>query len=276
MIRIITDSGCDLPDEVLAAHQVEVVGLTVRFGDTAYLDRTDLTIDEFWEKLLGGDVTPQTAAPSVGQFSEVFARLTEEGADGIVVLCMSSAISATHRSATLAAEAFDAIPIRVIDTRLVSGALGLAVMETAERALAGADLDTVAATAADACEATSLYAALDTLEYLRRGGRIGSAAAFVGGLLDVKPIISFEVGEVTAAGRVRTRKRALDDVLDHLRDLGDRVQRFGVVHSEAEDLDDFLDQLRTVREGDPLVIRIGPIVGTHAGPGVIGIVYRLG
>jgi DegV family protein with EDD domain len=149
-------------------------------------------------------------------------------------------------------------------------------METAERALAGADLDTVAATAADACEATSLYAALDTLEYLRRGGRIGSAAAFVGGLLDVKPIISFEVGEVTAAGRVRTRKRALDDVLDHLRDLGDRVQRFGVVHSEAEDLDDFLDQLRTVREGDPLVIRIGPIVGTHAGPGVIGIVYRLG
>ena len=276
MIRIITDSGCDLPDEVFARHQVEVVGLTVRFGDTAYVDRTDLTVDQFWEMLIGGDVTPQTAAPSVGQFSDAFTRLAEEGADGIVVLCMSSAISATHRSATLAAEAFDTIPVRVIDSRLVSGALGLAVIETAERAAAGDDIDTVAAVAGDACEAISLYAALDTLEYLRRGGRIGSAAAFVGGLLDVKPIISFEVGEVTAAGRVRTRKRALDDVLGHLRDLGDRVQRLGVIHSEAGDLEDFLAEIRTIRDEDPLVIRIGPIVGTHAGPGAIGIVYRLG
>ena len=275
MIRIITDSGCDLPEHALADHRVEVVPLTVRFGDTDYLDRTDLTIGEFWDRLTGGDENPQTAAPSVGQFTEAFDRMVIEGADGLVVLCMSSAISATHRSATLASEAFDAIPVRVIDSRLVSGALGLAILETAESAFAGDDIDTVAAAAADACEAISLYATLDTLEYLRRGGRIGTAAAFVGGLLDVKPIISFEVGEVTAAGRVRTRKRAIGDVLDHLRSLGDRVQRLGVIHSESADLDDFVAEVKEIYGDDPVIIRIGPIVGTHAGPGALGVVYRL-
>jgi DegV family protein with EDD domain len=276
MIRIITDSGCDLPADVLAEHRVDVVPLTVRFGATDYVAGVDLTVDEFWQKLIGGDDTPQTAAPSVGQFTAAYEQLAAAGADGIVVICMSSAISATHRSATLAAEAFDTVPIRVIDSRLVSGALGLAVIEAAERALAGEDLDTVAAAASDACEATNLYATLDTLEYLRRGGRIGTAAAFVGGLLDVKPVISFDVGEVTAAGRVRTRSRAVADVLDHLRDLGDRVARLGVIHSEADDLADFVDGVTDIHGTPPLVIRIGPIVGTHAGPGALGVVYRLG
>lgn len=276
MIRIITDSGCDLPEQVLADHQVEVVPLTVRFGETAYLDRTDLTPDEFWRKLVTEETTPQTAAPSVGQFTEVFKRLAADGASGIVVLCMSSAISATHRSATLAAEACETIPVRVIDSRLVSGALGLAVIEAAERALAGDDLDTVAAAAADACEACSLYATLDTLEYLRKGGRIGTAAAFVGGLLDVKPMITFEVGEVTAAGRVRTRRRAIEDVFDHVRSLGDSIRRFGVIHSESEELDAFVAGIKDITGGDPMVIRLGSIVGTHAGPGVLGVVYRLG
>jgi len=275
MIRVVTDSGCDLPERLLADHLVEVVPLTVRFGDTSYLDRRDLSIDEFWAKLTGGPETPQTAAPSVGMFTGVYEALSADGADGIVVLCMSSAISATHRSASLAAEAFETVPIRVIDSRLVSGALGLAVIETAERAIAGDDLDTVAAAAADACEAISLYATLDTLEYLRKGGRIGNAAAFVGGLLDVKPIITFDVGEVTAAGRVRTRKRALNDVIEHLRGLGDRVQSLGVIHSDPAELDEFIATAAGIHGRDPVVIRIGPIVGAHTGPGVIGIVYRV-
>ena len=276
MIRVITDSGCDLPDHILAESRVEVVPLTVRFGETSYLDRHDLSIDDFWSKLTDGEETPQTAAPSVGMFTDVYEALAAGGADGIVVLCMSSAISATYRSASLAADAFETVPIRVIDSRLVSGALGLAVVETAQRALSGDDLDTVAAAASDACEVTSLYATLDTLEYLRRGGRIGNAAAFVGGLLDVKPIITFEVGEVTAAGRVRTRKRAINDVLDHLRGIGDRLQSLGVIYSEADDLNEFVTTVTDIVGLDPIVIRIGPIVGTHAGPGVLGIVYRTG
>ncbi len=114
MIHVVTDSGCDLPEQLPDDHLIEVVPLTVRFGDTNYLDRRDLSIDDFWSKLTGGDETPQTAAPSVGMFTGVYEALAADGADGIIVLCMSSAISATHRSASLAAEAFETVPIRVI------------------------------------------------------------------------------------------------------------------------------------------------------------------
>jgi DegV family protein with EDD domain len=275
MIRIVTDSGCDLPDEMITGHHIVVVPLSVSFGETDYVDREDLSIDEFWELLTGSDEFPQTAAPPVGRFTETFEALAAEGADGIVVVCMSSAISATYRAATLAAEAFDEIPVRVIDSRLVSGALGLAVLETAEAGLGGASLDRVSAVAADASERINLYAALDTLEYLRRGGRIGAAQALLGSLLDVKPIISFDVGEVSPAGKVRTRKRALATVLEHLRELDDRVVRLGVIHSDPPDLEEFLDMVAEVHGTRPQVMRIGPIVGSHAGPGVAGIVYRL-
>lgn len=276
MIRIITDSGCDLPDQTYAEFGIEIVPLTVRFGETDFVDRVDLSRDEFWEKLIHGDDHPQTAAPSVGQFTEVFERLAAGGADGILVMCMSSAISATHQSATLAAEAFNTVPVEVLDTQLVAGALGLAVLEAAEQARAGADLAAVASTARAACESTFLYATLDTLEYLRKGGRIGSAAAFVGGLLDVKPIIAFEEGKVAAAGRVRTRSRALADVYDHLRELGGSVQRLGVIVSAADDAEEFKAAIADIHGSYPIVLPIGPIVGTHAGPGTLGIAYRLG
>lgn len=276
MIRIVTDSGCDLPARIFDDLSVELVPLTVSFGDDSYLDRRDLTVEEFWQKLTTGTVVPQTAAPSVGQFTEVFQSLESSGASGIVVLCMSAAISATHQSATLAAASYPGVPVSVVDSRLVSGALGLVVMEAAEKARTGAGLSEVVETATEACAATSLYATLDTLEYLRRGGRIGGAAAFVGGLLDVKPIITFEGGEVTAAGRVRTRKRAVADVLDHLRSVSDRARRVGVIHSDAPEVDEVAAEIATIHGTQPLVIRVGPIVGTHAGPGVIGVTYRLG
>lgn len=275
MIRIVTDSGCDLDPDRLERHRIEVVPLTIRFGDDEYVDRVELDIDEFWTRLTTSSVIPQTAAPPVGRFSHAFEQLADQGASGIVTLCMSSAISATHRAALLAAEGFEGVPIRVIDSRLVSGALGLVVLEAAEAAETGADLDRVAAVAADAAEATDLFATLDTLEYLRRGGRIGTATAFIGGLLDVKPLISFEVGEVTGVGRVRTRRRALGAVLDHLAGLGDRVERLAIIHSDPPDLEDFAAGVAAAWGSAPDLLRLGPVVGTHAGPGAIGIVYRL-
>jgi DegV family protein with EDD domain len=275
MIRIVTDSGCDLPPGRVERHGIAVVPLTVRFGDEEFVDGEDLDGDDFWSRLTGGEMIPQTSAPPVGRFTAAYDRLAREGASGIVVLAMSSAISATHRAATLAAEGFGDVPIRVVDTRLVSGALGLAVIETAEAAATDADLDVVAAVAADASEATDLFATVDTLEYLRRGGRIGTASAFIGGLLDVKPLISFEVGAVTGVGRVRTRRRAIAAVLDHVAELGERVRRLAVIHSDPPDLDEFVAAVADLHGAIPEVIRIGPVVGTHSGPGVAGVVYRL-
>lgn len=276
MIRIITDSSCDLPDDLVERHRIAIVPLTIRFGDTDYVDRDELSADRFWELLVAGEGLPETAAPSVGRFQEAFARLSSEGADGVVVICLSSAISATHQSATLAAEQYGGgIPITVVDSRLVSGALGLVVIAAARAAESGGSIAEVQQVAADAAATTNLLATLDTIEYLKRGGRIGPAAAFFGNLLDVKPLITFKDGEVHAAGRVRTRRKAMAAIVDRVGELQGSLAELVVIHSDPPDLEAFLASLAAVHEGEPVVMRLGPVVGTHAGPGVVGVGYRL-
>jgi len=276
MIRIVTDSSCDLPEEILARHRVTVVPLTIRFGDEEFIDREELSVDAFWDRLTSGDSLPETAAPSVGRFQDAFKRLSSEGADGIVVICLSSEVSATHQSAVLAVDGYGGgIPIRVVDSHLVSAALGLVVIDAAESAAAGGSIDEVEAVARAASADSNLLATLDTLEYLKRGGRIGTAAAFFGNLLDVKPLISFVDGAVSPAGRVRTRKKAVAAILERVRGLSDRIATLGVIHSDPDDLADFREALGEIHEGPTMVARLGPVVGTHAGPGVIGVCYRL-
>jgi DegV family protein with EDD domain len=277
LIRIVTDSSCDLPEGLLTEHRITVVPLTIRFGEAEFVDREQLSGDEFWARLTAGDVLPETAAPSVGRFQDAFRRLNDEGADGVVVICISSKISATHQAAVLAAEQWPGgIPVRVVDSELVSAALGLVAIEAAQLASTGVGIDAVEDIAHAAAAATNLHATLDTLEFLRRGGRIGSAQAFFGNLLDIKPVITFREGEVHPAGRVRTRRKALAAVVEHFASLSDRVTAWGVIHSDPADLGDFLGALRQVRDEEPLLARLGPVVGTHAGPGVAGVVYRLG
>lgn len=274
MIRIVTDSSCDLPDAVVERHRITVVPLTIRFGDEDLVDREELSVDEFWSRLTTGDVTPETAAPSVGRFQEAYRTLSDEGADGIVAVMISSAISATHQSAVLGADQLvSGIPVRVVDSGLVSGALGMAVVAAAEAAERGATIDEVEAAARDAASSINLFAALDTLEYLKRGGRIGGAAAFFGNLLDVKPIITFQDGAVHPGGRVRTRRKSLTAVLDHLDGLS--VSEVGVLHADPDELSEFIEALADRGWEAPPLYRLGPVVGTHAGPGVLGVVYRL-
>ncbi|MBN2113661.1 MAG: DegV family protein [Acidimicrobiia bacterium] len=274
MIRIVTDSSCDLPDDALARHRIEVVPLTIRFGEEELVDREELSGDEFWRRLTTGPVLPETAAPSVGRFQQAFTRLVSGGADGIVVVCISSKISATLQSANLAAEQFTAgVPVRVVDSGLVSGALGLAAIAAAETAAAGPGIDEVEAAARDACERGRIFATPDTLEYLRRGGRIGGAAALIGGLLDVKPLIAFEDGRVAAAGRVRSRRKAIAAILEHVEENRDSIERLAVVHSDPEDLPDFLSRLDEVYPEESLIARFGSVVGTHIGPNAVGVTY---
>jgi DegV family protein with EDD domain len=276
VIRIITDSSCDLPDDVVERHRLTVVPLTIRFGDEDFVDREQLSKDDFWSKLTSSDVTPETAAPSVGRFQEAFTRLSAEGADGVVVICISSAISATHQAAVLAVDSYGGgIPVRVIDSRLVSVALGLVVVEAAQAAEAGATIAETERIAVDAAAKSNLLATLDTLEYLKRGGRIGGAAAFFGNLLDLKPLIAFADGVVSPAGRVRTRRKAVAAILEHLDGIVDRVEALAVVHSDPDDLQSFRDEVAARYPGPVMLSRLGPVVGTHAGPGVIGIGYRL-
>jgi len=276
MIRIVTDSSCDLPEDILEQHRIVVVPLTIRFGDEDLVDREQLTVDDFWTRVTTSEDLPETAAPSVGRFQEAFHELAGAGADGVVAVLISSAISATHQSAVLAADQLKSgISVRVVDSHLVSAAAGLSVLAAVRAAEAGGTIDEVERAAQDAAAASNLFATLDTLEFLKRGGRIGGAAAFFGNLLDIKPLITFADGAVSPGGRVRTRRKAVKAVLDHLDSLPS-VTEVGVVHSDPPDLDEFLNALAERGHTDPLVARLGPVVGTHAGPGVVGIVYRLG
>jgi DegV family protein with EDD domain len=274
MIRIVTDSSCDLPDDIVARHRIEIVPLTIRFGEEELVDREELTSPEFWKRLTTGSVLPETAAPSVGRFQQAFSRLVSAGADGIVVLCISSKISATIQSATLAADQLAAgVPVRVIDSAVVSGALGLAAIEAAEAAAASRPIDEVEAAARAACERARIFATPDTLEYLRRGGRIGGAAALIGGLLDVKVLIGFEEGKVAGIGRVRSRKRSLASIIEHVAEQASSIARLAVVHSDPPELPDFLRDLAEVYEEEPMLCRFGPVVGTHIGPAALGVTY---
>lgn len=274
MIRIVTDSSCDLPGDLVDRHRISIVPLTIRFGADEYVDRENLSTDRFWELLVAGEGLPETAAPAVGRFQEAFGRLSSEGADGVLVICLSSAISATHQSATLAADQYGGgIPIRVLDSRLVSGALGLVVLAAAAAAQAGGSLDEVERVTKEAAASSNLLATLDTLEYLKRGGRIGSAAAFFGNLLDVKPLIAFKDGEVHAAGRVRTRRKAVTTIVERVAEM-DGLRELAIIHSDPADLAEFAAAIAEIRQGEPTMMRLGPVVGTHAGPGAIGVVYR--
>ncbi len=268
MIRILTDSSADLSPAVAAEHRIEVVPLTIRFGTDEFVDRHDLTADAFWARLGRSDTLPTTAAPSAGAFQDAYQRLAESGAGGVVAVCISQKLSGTYQAAALAARRAP-IPVHVIDSGTASLPLGLTAIAASEAARLGADLADVAAAVAGAD--TDLLATLDTLEYLQKGGRIGPAAALFGGLLDVKPLIGIQDGLVVAAGRVRTRRKALKALLDWLVDKRG-VTGLGVVHGNAPDIDVFLDQLgERFPDVAPLVSLAGPVIGTHAGPGFIGV-----
>lgn len=277
MIRIVTDTSADLPRQVVADLAITEVPLTVRFGDREYVDRDELSPERFWELLAGADELPQTAAPAPARFAAAYRGLAADGATGVVAVCISSELSGTLQSAEVAArDVAGEVPVQVVDSRLVSGALGLAVTAAARVAGVGRSLDEVAATARDAAGKAHVFGALDTLDHLRRGGRIGAAQAFFGGLLNVKPLITIEDGVVAPGGRVRTRRKALEAVLARAEEVAPEAEEMLVVHGNAADLDGFLERLGGIFATDRTrTAMLGPVVGTHSGPGVIGLCYRL-
>ena len=272
-VRVVTDSACDLPQEVCDGHGIAVVPLTIRFGEQEFIDRVELSNAEFWDKLRASSALPETAAPSVGAFEETFRSLADGGADGIVCVCLSSNLSATLQSAQLAAKALEGVcPIAVIDSKSASMGIGSLALHAAQRAAAGADFDTIVAEVEDRRDRQRVIALVDTLEYLRKGGRIGGAQALVGSALSIEPIIEVIDGKVEQAGKVRTRSKALRFLLDKVKESP--IETLNVMHSQAPDVSEFVEQVRPLIPGiDVVVGEIGPVVGVHTGPGVVGITF---
>ena len=274
-VRVVTDSACDLMDATLIELGIGLVPLRIRFGDEELIDRQELSTKEFWSRCAASPVLPATAAPSPGQFQEAFEGMADAGATGVVCVNLSSKMSATIESARQAARAVEGrIPVRVVDSMSVTLGLGLVVTEAARAAAAGADLDAVAAAAEKAAAGMKLYGAIDTLENLKKGGRIGGARALLGSMLSIKPVIEVRDGVVEEESKQRTRGRSLKYLADKARAAG-ALSRFAVFSADAPDLDDFLGLLEGVApvEGSTLFGDVGPVIGTHAGRGAIGVAW---
>lgn len=271
-VRIVTDSSCDILPEEATALGIEIVPLTIRFGSDEFRDREELSNEEFWERVRTSPVLPETAAPSVGAFESAFTRLVEEGATGILCINLSSRLSATMQSAQLAAKALEGVcPVAVVDSRSVSMGLGLQCLTAAEAARRGAGLDELVRKVEDQAGRTFLYGALDTLENLRKGGRIGAAQALLGSALSIKPVVAVRDGVVAQAAKVRTRTRSLRWLADRLAEAGP-TEAVCVFEANADDLDQLLDMLPPTIDREQVRIgRIGPVIGTHCGPGTLGV-----
>jgi DegV family protein with EDD domain len=272
VIHLVTDSTADIPLSDAQALGVSVVPLTVRFGNEQYSDGVDIDADGFYAKLAHTSVHPTTSQPSPELFAALYRTLLVNPDDHVVGLHISSKLSGTLQSAHLAAQEFPDGRVHLVDTESVSGGLQLLVRAALDDIKAGGDAATVAAQALQRRSRISILFLLDTLTYLHRGGRIGRAQAFVGGLLNVKPVLSVHDGEVAPLARVRSRTKGIAMIVDEVRKCAP-LARLAAFHAEAPDsMNELEAQLRAaVPDITSVAGRIGPVVGAYSGPGAVGV-----
>jgi DegV family protein with EDD domain len=272
-IRIVTDSACDLTDELVEANRIGVVPLTIRFGEEELEDRRQLSPEMFWERCVGKGALPETAAPSPGSFVNAYQAAADDGADGVLCLTISSGVSGTYASALTAAESFNAVPVKVMDTRSLTMGQGLMVIAAAEEAAGGASADQLEAATKSRIERTRVYGVVGGLEHLQRGGRIGGARAMLGSLLDIKPVVQVKDGVVEEESKQRTRARALSYLIDKVTKDAP-LERLAAADGACDDFADVEARLGKIETQHPLVsVQLGPVVGTHTGPNTVGVCY---
>ncbi|MFN2608103.1 MAG: DegV family protein [Acidimicrobiales bacterium] len=279
-VAVVTDSSADLPADLAAASGITVVPLSIRFGDEELVDGRDLTPTEFWARCAASSVLPETSAPSPGAFEAAFRTAgggaAGGGAAGVVCVNLSSKLSATIQAANAAAAAVEGeIRVRVVDSRSVTMGLGMIVLAAARAGATTDDVEAVAAVATEAAGRTRVYGTLDTLENLKKGGRIGAAQALLGSFLSVKPTIEVRDGEVEPGPKLRTRARALEWLAAKVIDdapVGD----VAVISGQAPDVDTFTALLAASLPAERLVLAdLGAVIGTHAGPRTLGVAYQV-
>ena len=275
-VAVVTDSTHYLPADILARHEMHVVSLYVKRGDELERESEIADLDAFYERLRSASDVPTTSQPSVGDFLAVYEPLLEAGRD-IVSIHLSGAVSGTYGSALQArdqlAERGLGDRIAVLDSRSGAAGLGLAAIAAATRARDGAGLGEVVDRAEAALNELRIWFCLDTLEYLRRGGRIGGAQAWVGGALRIKPILTVD-GEIKPVERVRTAGRAFERMVENLGSMhADGVDGWLVQHIQAPaEAQRLVDCGRELFGTEPLFVsEVGPVLGVYLGPGMIGV-----
>ncbi|HEX6459462.1 MAG TPA: DegV family protein [Thermoleophilaceae bacterium] len=276
-VAVVTDTTAYLPSDVVRDHQIHLVSLYVNFGGERTVREADITdYDRFYAELRDADTLPTTSQPAVGDFLGVYEPLLEQGLD-VLSIHISAGLSGTCDAARQAVETLERSGqpgrVRVLDSATGAGGIGLVALGAAKAAREGGDLDAVEAAAREVRKELKIWFAIDTLEYLRRGGRIGAASAWIGSTLKIKPILTVE-SEMTPVERVRTSARMFDRMVEYARERhADGADGWVVQHIQSPDQAARLaDACREIYGSEPVWIsEIGPVLGVHTGPGLLGV-----
>lgn len=271
-VRIVTDSTCDLPPSLAQQHGITVLPAYVNIGEASYRDGVDLSRRDFYRQLPGYKSPPTTAAPAVGAFAEVYDGLAAEGASEVLSIHLAASLSGMLNAARLGAQVAEKVRVTVFDSQQITMGLGFMVLQAAEAAKAGHTVPEIVSQLQETVGRTHVFAALDTLEFLRRSGRVSWAAFGIGTLLRIKLIVHVFEGEVHSLEKVRTFSRAQRHLLEHVRKLGP-LQQIALLHTAnpdgAQQLQEAAQAL--VPEGyDPVSVEVTPTIGAHVGPGALG------
>jgi DegV family protein with EDD domain len=273
-VRLVTDSTADIPLDQAQTAGITVVPLTVFFGDEAYLDGVELDNASFYRKLHASKELPRTSQPSPAAFQEAYTHLIDEGADAILAVHLSSKLSGTYQSACTARDTLPdtvkKIPIEIIDSKNISIAMSRPILRAAQEAREGLSLPEIKAHLLDELARTRILAVLDTLEYVKRGGRIGGARAFLGNMLSVKPIISLKDGEVIPVEQPRTRSKAYARIAELVQEMG-KIEHISIAESSEGFAEQLAQVIKTVYAGELPIYKLGAVLGTHTGPGTAAI-----
>ncbi len=274
-VLVVTDSTSDITKEIAEKYNITVVPLNVHMDNEVYKDQVTISSDEFFEKLSKCKNLPRTSQPSPGEFIEVYHSLLEE-VDSIVSIHISEEMSGTLQSARIAAQSIPEADISIIDSRSVCMGLGLVVIEAAKAAAEGKDKTEVLRVIEEAKKDLRVIFVVDTLDYLEKNGRIGKAHAFLGSLLSIKPVLAVQDGIIIPVEKMRGSKKALSRLVETAREevKGDFLGA-AIVHGAAFDKLTFVrDELQArFSEMDLILGSVGPVIGVHAGPGVLGLMY---
>ncbi|MBN1955926.1 MAG: DegV family protein [Anaerolineae bacterium] len=272
-VRVVTDSGSDLPEEMIARYGISVIPLYINIGPTSYLDGVDLSRQSFYEQLSSYEDHPTTSAPGPAAFANEYEQLASQGATGVVSIHIAASLSSTYNAAQVGAEATRTVPVTVFDSGQLSLGVGLLALAAAKAAEMGKSLTEIVELLKNMSRRVYTFAALDTLEFLRRSGRLNQFQFGLGTLLSVKPLIKLYRGELEME-RVRTSKRSLDRMIELVSELGP-LEHLSFAHTQA------LKKIEVLRQRvshlvpgneEPFCAQVTPVIGAHIGPNAVGLI----
>lgn len=273
-IRVVTDSTCDIPAETAEQYGITIVPAYINIGEDSFLDGVELSRQQFYEQLPGYQTSPTTAAPATGAFAATYQKLAAEGAAEVLSIHVASSLSGVLNSARLGAESVaKTIAVTMFDSMQLSMGLGLQAITAAKAAAEGKTMAEIVALLEERRGRTHVFAQLDTLEFLRRSGRVNWAEFGIGTLLRIKPLVHVYNGEVKMRDKVRTSKKALAQMIAYAEELG-QLESIALLHTHAPDrLDEFRQQTEHLYPAGsrPLAVEVTPAIGAHVGPGGLGL-----